>query len=263
MSDVHVEIGTPNHAVSVIDTYIDPNQLIKESLFELFGTFTFITLSLGNIALAVLFPESGMNLSGIAIAWGLNIMFGVYIASFKAPGHLNPAVSFIMYLDNKINVKQLVLYTLAQLFGAFLAAVYVYSANYDKLTLRPDLEASSIFVTYKNSEISFWTAFNVEFTGTALLVGGILTFIDHVQTKKYLPVYIGAWFTALVSSFGFQTAFAWNPARDLGPRILSSIVGYDVFNYVDNYFWVPLIAPYCGAIFAYYFYIYVFKPNSS
>lgn len=262
MSDVHVEIGTP-HNYDLNSNTSSSYQLVKESLFEFFGTFTFITLSLGNIAIAVLYPESGMDFSGVAISWGLNIMFGIYVSSFKAPGHLNPAISFIMYLDNKINFKQLVCYSLSQLLAALFSALYVYSANYNKLNDKTDLEASSIFVTYKNTHISFWTAFNLEFTGTALLAGGILTLIDHVQTKQYLPVYIGAWFTALVSSFGFQTAFAWNPARDLGPRILSSIVGYDVFNYVDQYFWVPLVAPYCGAVCAYYFYKYIFKPNAN
>lgn len=262
MSDVHVEIGTPHHYELQPSPY-KSSELVKESLFEFFGTFTFITLSLGNIAIAALYPESSMDFSGIAISWGLNIMFGIYVASFKAPGHLNPAISFIMFLDKKINFKQLVCYSLSQLIAAFFSALYVYSANYNKLNDKTDFEASKVFVTYKNVNITCWTAFNIEFTGTALLAGGILTLIDHVHTQHYLPVYIGAWFTALVSSFGFQTAFAWNPARDLGPRILSSMVGYKVFNYVDHYFWIPLLAPYCGAVCAYYFYKYIFKPNAN
>ena len=58
-------------------------------------------------------------------------------------------------------------------------------------------------------------------------------------------------------AFGAQTGFAVNPARDLGPRILTAMVGYgvDVFNFRHQYWlWCGVLAPICGALVANFIY---------
>jgi MIP family channel proteins len=265
MSETNIQIETPRDTQYGTMQNSSPltchNKLVKESLFEFFGMYTFIVLSLGNVAIYALYPTAQLNWTGMSLAWGLNLMFGIYMASFKAPAHLNPAVSLCMYLFEKnITFIQLVSYSFAQLIGALVAAATVYGIYFNNLG---DADSfSGIFTTYKNPSITNTAAFFTEFLGTALLVGGIFMLIDHTKTKDHLPVYIGAWLSTLVFSFGFQTAFAWNPARDLGPRILAAMVGYNSFSYMDHYWWIPLVATYTGAIFGTLVYKFLIKPQS-
>jgi MIP family channel proteins len=267
MSDLRIQLETPRDdnygSVEPPRSQLNcPNKLVKESLFEFFGMYTFIVLSLGNVAIYALYPSAQLNWTGVSISWGLNLMFGIYMASFQAPAHLNPAVSLCMYLfDKNINLTQLIAYTLSQIMGALVAAATVYGIYFNNLG-EPD-SYSGVFTTYKNPSISDTSAFFTEFLGTALLVGGIYMLIDNVKTKDHLAVYIGAWLSTLVFSFGYQTAFAWNPARDLGPRILAAMVGYHSFTYMDHYWWIPLVGTYTGGVFGAVVYKYVIKPQSN
>jgi len=224
---------------------------IREFISETLGMYWFILASLGNIAILVSYPESNMTWHGVAISWGLNLMMGIFIASFNSNAHLNPCVSLCMFLfKNDFDLRQLFVYTLAQLLGAFSAAATVYGLYHEKfITITDDKSISSIFVTYENPAISHVTSFFTEFTGTALLVGGIFVILHHNTTKGQPAVYIGLLLSSLVMSVGYQSAFAFNPARDLGPRIFMACVGYSTFSYANNYWWIPIVADYCGAIF--------------
>lgn len=245
----------------VIETQIllHPNSVLKESLFEFLGMYVFITLSLGNVATYSLYPEANLNWTGLAFSWGLNLMFGIYLSSFYSPSHLNPAVSLCIYLFKKsISLTELVYFTISQFLASFLAAATIYGIYYNKLG---DADSyGNVFTTSPNSEITQCAAWFTEFLGTALLAGGIFMLSDHDSTKHNLPVYVGLWLTSLVFAFGFPTAFAWNPARDLGPRVFASCVGYSTFSYADYYFWIPLTADYIGAIIGVAIYQYLINP---
>lgn len=262
--NLSIEISTPNSNTNynTIDTSSASNlsvPLATECLFEFLGMYVFITLSLSNVAIYALYPEANLNWTGMSIAWGLNLMFGIYIASFKSPAHLNPAVSLCMFLFKKnITYKQLLYFTLSQLIGAFVAASTVYGVYYNKLGNEDNY--GTVFFTSANMSITHYSAWFTEFLGTALLVSGIFILIDNNVTKQHLPIYISLWLSTLIFALGFQTAFAWNPARDFGPRLLALCAGYSSFSYDDYYFWIPLVADYCGAIFGVAFYEYLIKP---
>jgi MIP family channel proteins len=272
MTDYHVStVRTPinedneiqyNHREEIVhhNTYYLSNNNVREFVSETSGMFWFILFSLGNIANVVLYPESGMTWLGVALSWGFNLMFGIYLASFNSQAHLNPCVSLCFYLfDKSITLTQLVIHSVAQLVGAFLAASVVYGIYYDKISLlKDDKTASSIFATYKANDVHTGCAFFTEFLGTGLLVSGIFAILTNSKTKDHAPVFIGILLSSIVLAFGYQTAFALNPARDLGPRIFTACVGYDSFVYVDHYWWIPLVADYLGAIvFTYLFHILV------
>ena len=240
--------------------YYLSNQHIREFVSETSGMFWFILFSLGNIANVVLYPESNMTWIGVALSWGFNLMFGIYLANFNSQAHLNPCVSLCFYLfDKSITFTQLVIHSLAQLFGAFLAASVVYGIYYDKIVLlKDDKTATSIFTTYKANDVNTACAFFTEFLGTGLLVSGIFAIVTNSKTKEHAPVFIGILLSSIVLAFGYQTAFALNPARDLGPRIFTACVGYDSFTYVDHYWWIPLVADYLGAVvFTYLFHVLI------
>lgn len=236
------------------------NSYIREFVSETSGMFWFILFSLGNIANVVLYPEANMTWIGVALSWGFNLMFGIYLASFNSQAHLNPCVSLCFYLfDKSITVTQLLVHSLAQLVGSFLAASVIYGIYYDKISLlNNDVTASSIFATYKANDVNTACAFFTEFVGTGLLVSGIFAILTNNKTKDHAPVFIGILLSSIVLAFGFQTAFALNPARDLGPRIFIACAGYSSFTYVDNYWWIPLVADYLGAVtFTYLFHVLI------
>lgn len=237
------------------------NDLAREFISETFGMYIFILLSLGNIANLVLFPEANITWAGVAVSWGLNLMFGIYVASFNSEAHLNPSVSLCVFVFNKtFSFTQLCVYSLAHLFGAFLAAATVYGIYYNNISkIKNDQNATSIFTTYKNTSISTTSAFFTEFLGTALLAGGIFIILKHKKTSKQIPAYIGLLLSSIILSFGYQSAFALNPARDLGPRIFMAMCGYDTFSYSQSYFWVPLVADYLGALFGVGVYTLIIK----
>lgn len=69
----------------------------------------------------------------------------------------------------------------------------------------------------------------------------------------------GSWFPlalfflifGLGASFGWETGYANNLARDFGPRLMSYALGYgsEVWSAGGYYFWIPIVAPFCGALF--------------
>lgn len=260
-SSVHLDRNTVDFHQPQEDTLYCKNSNLREFVSETFGMYFFILLSLGNIAILVLFPEASMTWAGVSVSWGLNLMFGIYIASFNSSAHLNPCVSLCMFLfENNFNYIQLCIHSFAQLFGSFLAAATVYGIYYDKIKNIDDGQsATSIFTTYKNPSITTAGAFFTEFIGTAILVGGIFMIIQHKETSKQIPIYVGLLLSSIVLSFGYQSAFALNPARDLGPRIFMAICGYKTFSYSNNYFWVPIVADYLGALFGVSVYILLIK----
>ncbi len=257
----HVDENTRLFHSQEVDSVYIKNDLFREFISESLGMYLFVLLSLGNIAILVLYPESKLSWDGVAVSWGLNLMFGIYAASFNSGGHLNPCVSLCVYLfGDDFNFSQLCVYTLAQLYGSFLAAATVYGIYYDNISkIENGQSATSIFTTYKSSSISTLSAFFTEFVGTCILVGGIFIIIKHKETSKCVPIYVGALLSSIVLSFGFQSAFALNPARDLGPRIFMAICGYSTFSYSQSYFWVPLIADYTGALFGVFIYTMLIK----
>ena len=227
------------------------NYYVREFISEALGMYWFILTSLGNIAILVSYPESNITWAGVAISWGLNLMIGISIAGINSFAHLNPCVTLSMYLfKGGFTFMQLCSYTLAQVLGSFLAAATIYGMYYEKFSSIVDEKTiSSIFVTYENKSITHLSSFFTEFVGTALLVGGIYVILHNPVAKQNTAAYVGLLLSSLILSVGYQSGFAFNPARDLGPRIFMSCLGYSTFSYDNSYWWVPLVADYCGAMF--------------
>jgi len=62
------------------------------------------------------------------------------------------------------------------------------------------------------------------------------------------PLIIGLLIVAIGASFGLNTGYAINPARDFGPRLWIAIAGGDSFSANNFYFWIPIVAPLVGGV---------------
>ena len=109
-----------------------------------------------------------------------------------------------------------------------------------------------IFYTGHRSFVGTFGAFGDEFIGTALLVGLILAIVDGRNQPvqgNLNPLIIGLLIVAIGASFGANTGYAINPARDFGPRLWIAIVSGGASFSADNYyFWIPIVAPLAGGV---------------
>jgi glycerol uptake facilitator protein len=113
----------------------------------------------------------------------------------------------------------------------------------------------AVFYTSPKPFVGTFGAFCDEFLGTALLVGLIFAIVDvrnqPVQSNLN-PLIIGFLVVAIGASFGLNTGYAINPARDLGPRLWIAVVSGGAS--LNSYAWIPIVAPLLGGVAGAYIY---------
>ncbi len=236
------------------------NPLVAEYL----GTCILILMGTGvcaNSSLNDTFAK-GADWVLISFGWGLGVFIGVIIAGPSSGAHLNPAVTIGLAIAGKFAWTDAPLYILAQLLGAMSGAFLtwlLYADHYNR-TENP----GAIKGTFCTSPAIKNTPRNVlsEVIGTFVLIIVVL-FIAGPEFKvlgidavKFGLGSVGALPVALLvvaigMSMGGLTGYAINPARDLGPRIIHSLVPIKTKGTSDwGYAWVPIIGPIIGAAFA-------------
>ena len=93
--------------------------LIRTYLAEFIGTFWLVLGGCGSAVLAAAFPEMGIGFTGVALAFGLTVLTGVYALGPISGGHFNPAVSFGLWAGGRFPASQLLPYVVAQVVGAW------------------------------------------------------------------------------------------------------------------------------------------------
>ncbi len=255
-----------------------------EMIGEFFGTMVLILFGDGVVATVFLFANIGANNAAtpfanewivIIFGWGLAVMLGVYVAGAISGAHLNPAVTLGLAATGRHPWNKVLPYWLSQVAGAFTAALILYfvyqgalvhALSVNHLTIGQIAQSTTgngygwIFYTFPKGFVGTFGAFGDEFIGTALLVGLILVIVDArnqpVQSNLN-PLIIGLLIVAIGASFGLNTGYAINPARDFGPRLWIAIVSGGASLSADNYyFWIPIVAPLTGGVVGAFIYEY-------
>jgi glycerol uptake facilitator protein len=235
----------------------------QEFVAEFFGTLVLIAFGCGVCAMVALFgsnpPVGGEVVKGgytnITLGWGLAVTFGIYIAGTISGAHLNPAVSLAMAVTGRMPWSKVPHYVVAQLLGAFAGAGLVYLDFYAKLqAVDPGYTSATrwIFCTFPAIP-GFWPGFIDQVIGTALLLGLILAVVDKLNAQpgaNLAPVIIGLIVVAIGISFGGMNGYAINPARDFGPRLFETLVGYKDNGLTDGTMaWLPpILGPLVGGV---------------
>ena len=259
---------------------------LGEMIGEFFGTMVLILFGDGCVATVFLFANIGANNAStpfanewivIILGWGLAVMLGIYVAGAISGAHINPAVTLAMAATGRLPWSKVLPYWLAQILGAFVAAgilYFVYQGALvhalgvlpSHLTISQIAQPASgdgygwIFYTFPKGFVKTFGAFGDEFVGTALLVGMILAIVDGrnqpVQANLN-PMIIGFLIVAIGASFGLNTGYAINPARDFGLRLWIALVsGGESFAADNYYFWIPIVAPLAGGVVGAFIYDY-------
>ncbi len=233
---------------------------------ELIGTMLLILLGNGVVANVVLKGTKGNNSGWIVITagWAFAVFVAVTVAGPISGAHLNPAVTIGLAIAGKFAWSQVASYIIAQLLGAMLGAFLVWLFHKDHFTITEDeggkLACFSTGPAIRN------TVSNMigEIIGTFVLIfvifylaGPELSMSSATDVKiglgsiGALPVAILVW--AIGLSLGGTTGYAINPARDLGPRIMHSILLKGSSDW--SYAWIPVVAPIIGASLAAFLYM--------
>ncbi len=241
---------------------------------EVLGTFILVLFGCGSVCAAVL-TGAQLGVFQVAIVWGLGIALAIQLTGAISGAHLNPAVTLGFAVWGDFPRTKILPYIVAQFVGAMLGAVLLLVLFGDALTaferaheiIRGGMgsEASAMVLTefYPNPggkplneatmEMPMWRAMVIEVIGTAMLMLVILGITDprnRGAVAAHAPWAIGLTVTALISLIAPLTMGAFNPARDLGPRIVAALAGWgaEVFR-VNGIGWltVYVVSPILGA----------------
>ncbi len=249
--------------------------LPRACLGEAVGTFLLVLFGTGVVAAAV-FTSAQVGLWQVAVVWGVGVAIAVYVSADLSGAHLNPAVSlaFAIARPAAFPVRRLLPYWGAQLGGAVLAGALVYAAFAPFIARfeaaegvvrgAPGSEKSAMaFGEYFPNPALFGTgqeahalvsplrALAVEALGTAVLVFVIFALV-HPRSRAvpagFAPVLIGLTVALLISVFAPITQAGWNPARDLGPRLVAFAMGWGDIAIPGprGGFWVYIVGPLLG-----------------
>lgn len=227
---------------------------------ELIGTAILLLLGNGVVANVVLNQTKGNNAGWVAIslAWGVAVFVAVFISAEASGAHLNPAVTFGLAIAGSFEWVKVPSYICAQMIGAAIGASLVwlqYRPHFDASTDNADgmLACFSTGPAIRNTTMNFIS----ECIGTFALVFGVLFIsgaaVGDLETSlgslDALPVALLVLGIGL--SLGGSTGYAINPARDLAPRIMHTILPIKGKRDSDwNYSWIPVLGPIAGGIAA-------------
>ncbi len=225
--------------------------IMTQAVGEFIGTLVLVLLGDGVVAAVSLNKSKAQGAGWIAIAlgWGFAVTLGVYCAAFLGPAHLNPAVTLGFAIIGQFPWAGVLPFIIAQLLGAFVAAVLVWLHYYPHWQETKDQAAIlGTFATGPAIRRPLANLFS-EFLGTLVLVFGLLAFGKGQWTHGLMPIGVGILITAIGLSLGGTTGYAINPARDLGPRVAHQLLPIDNKGGSDwGYAWVPVIGPLLGGI---------------
>jgi glycerol uptake facilitator protein len=248
------------------------NWLIGETL----GTFLLVFFGCGSVATAVAL-NAPVGLFQVAIVWGFGLIIAIFLSGSLSGAHLNPAITISLVVFRSFPIRKALGYIIAQFAGAFLAASIVFlvyggaieafEANSGIIRGEPGSEASAMIFGefYPNPGgkalpepdqrvVTGAQGFLSELLGTALLAIVVFTLTDkrsNILPTWVIPFAIGITLTVLISLFAPVSMGGFNPARDLAPRIFSSMAGWGDLPFSANgYGWltVYVLGPILGAL---------------
>ena len=229
---------------------------------EFFGTMVLLLFGDGCVATFALFTNLGLGTrtwTVIMLGWGFAVMLGIYVSGAISGAHLNPAITLSLAATRRFPWRKVLPYCVAQVLGAFAAAAILWFVYHGAIAnalhgaaLSPANVSTigGVFYTSNKPFVGTFGAFGDEFLGTALLVGIAFAIVDGrnqpVQANLN-PLIIGFLVVAIGVSFGLNTGYAINPARDFGPRLWITLVGGGAGSF-NSYTWIPIVAPLAGGV---------------
>ncbi|RPJ56592.1 MAG: aquaporin Z [Acidobacteria bacterium] len=218
--------------------------LAQKALAEFLGTLWLVLGGCGSAVLAAAFPQVGIGLLGVALAFGLSVLTMAYAVGHISGGHFNPAVTIGLWTARRIPRSPIVPYVLAQLGGAIAGAGILYLIASGKA----GFDASAGFATNgygagSPGGYSVAAALVAELVMTFFFLIVILGATDKRAPQGLAPLAIGLALTLIHLATIPVTNTSVNPARSTGTAIF--VGGQAVAQ-----LWLFWLAPIIGAVVA-------------
>ncbi|MGD9822661.1 MAG: aquaporin Z [Aminobacteriaceae bacterium] len=223
---------------------------------EFFGTFWLVLGGCGSAVLAAAFPNVGIGLLGVSLAFGLTVVTMAYAIGHISGCHLNPAVSIGLWAGGRFPASQIIPYIVAQVLGAVAAGAVLFFIASGKT----GFDVTAGFATNGYGEhspggYSMMAALVTEVVMTMMFLIIILGATDKRAPQGFAPLAIGLALTLIHLISIPVTNTSVNPARSTGVAVFQG-------GWAISELWLFWAAPIAGAILGAIVYRMISQENS-
>jgi glycerol uptake facilitator protein len=207
---------------------MEDHSISQRAAAEVIGTALLVFVGAGSVPAILLLnsgseaPFSGADLGFIAIAFGLIVTAMVYAIGKVSGCHINPAVTFALAATKRFPWREVPVYWGSQLVGGIAGGLAIWASFGDRAF---DLGAGFGVVDFNGAVTSWGSAMFIEALGTAILMFTILGIVDTRSPEGWAGLVIGLVIVAIIVTVGPVTNASINPARALGPLLVSDLNG--------------------------------------
>jgi aquaporin Z len=211
---------------------------------ECLGTFWLVLGGCGSAVISAAFPDVGIGLLGVALAFGLTVLTMAFAIGHISGCHLNPAVSIGLVTGGRFKSSEFVPYVAAQVVGAIIAAgvLYFIASGAPGFSLAGGFAANG-YGAHSPGHYSAGAAFVTEVVMTFMFLIIILGATDRRAPAGLAPIAIGLGLTLIHLISIPVTNTSVNPARSLGPAVF-------VGGWALSQLWLFWVAPLIGGALA-------------
>ncbi len=229
---------------------------MKKYIAESLGTFWLVFGGCGSAVLAAAFPEVGIGLLGVSLAFGLTVVTMAYAIGHISGCHLNPAVSIGLWAGGRFATKDLLPYIIAQVIGGVLAGgvLYLIASGQTGFDVSGGF-ASNGYAEHSPGGYTMMAALIAEVVLTAFFLLVIMGATDSRAPAALAPMAIGLCLTLIHLISIPVTNTSVNPAR-------STAVAVYVGDWAVSQLWLFWVAPIVGAIIGAVIYKFISTPEA-
>lgn len=215
---------------------------MKKSLAEFIGTFWLVFGGCGSALLAAGFPNVGIGLTGVSLAFGLTVVTIAYSLGHISGAHLNPAVTIGLWVGGRFESKGVLLYIIAQVAGGILAATALYFIVTGNGSSIGSFAANG-YGEHSPGNYSLMAAILTELIMTFMFLIVILGATDQKAPKGFAGLTIGLALTLIHLVSIPVTNTSVNPARSISQALF-------VGDWALAQLWLFIVVPIAGAVLA-------------
>ncbi|CAD6878071.1 Aquaporin Z [Methylomonas albis] len=228
---------------------------MKKYVAESFGTFWLVLGGCGSAVLAAAFPNVGIGLLGVSLAFGLTVLTMAFAIGHISGCHLNPAVSVGLWMGGRFPANQLLPYIVSQVIGAIVAGGVLYLIASGKAGFDVSAGfASNGYGEHSPGGYSLLSALITEVVMTMMFLLIILGATDARAPAGLTPIAIGLGLTLIHLISIPVTNTSVNPARSLGVAVY-------VGDWALAQLWLFWVAPIIGAVLGALVYRFIGSPD--
>jgi len=228
----------PTRAYQVVEGFMD----LRKYLAEAIGTFWLTFAGCGSAVIAAAFPQVGIGLLGVSLAFGLSVLTMAYAIGHISGCHLNPAVTIGLAAGGRFQARDIAPYVIAQVLGAVVGAATLYAIA----SGAPGFDVAKGFAAngygaHSPGGYSLFSAMLAEIVLTMAFLFIIMGATHGMAPVGFAPIAIGLALT-LIHLVGIPvTNTSVNPARSTGPALFAG-------GWAIGQLWLFWLAPIIGGV---------------